>query len=272
MFTAYHLKTDRATEQMNQNVELYICMFSNYSQNNWASLLLMTELVINNHDFTSTEVSLFFLSHEYYMTPLQLLEKLKPVWSVKSSVQKADQIVWKMKEVTEWAQMTMTLSQQIQKETVNQKRQQSYDFKKEDKVWLNLKNIHTDHLCKKFDVKNDKYTIVKKINSHSFCLNTSSDIHNVFHSVMLWSAVMNTFSSQCTTDSQPSSQIVSDEEEFEIKKILKKRFVWHKEEFKKKYLMKWVDYTQLTWELMFVLKDTVMLNWWELMQPELTRS
>jgi hypothetical protein len=45
------------------------------------------------------------------------------------------------------------------------------------------------------------------------------------------------------TDSQPSSQIVSDEEEFEIKKILKKRFVWHKEEFKKKYLMKWVSYT-----------------------------
>jgi len=34
MFTAYHSETDRATEQMNQNVELYICMFFNYSQNN----------------------------------------------------------------------------------------------------------------------------------------------------------------------------------------------------------------------------------------------
>ena len=63
MFTAYYLKTDRATEQMNQNVELYICMFFNYSQNNWASLLLMTELVINNHDSVLTEVSFFFLSH-----------------------------------------------------------------------------------------------------------------------------------------------------------------------------------------------------------------
>jgi len=93
MFTAYHSETDRATEQMNQNVELYICMFFNYSQNNWASLLLMAELVINNHDFTSTEMSLFFLSHEYYMKPLQLLEKLKPVQSAKSSVQKADQII-----------------------------------------------------------------------------------------------------------------------------------------------------------------------------------
>jgi len=79
----------------------------------------MAELVINNHNFASTEVSSFFLSHKYHMKPLQLLEKLKPVWSAKSSVQKADQIVQKMKEVTEWAQMTMTITQQIQKEVMN---------------------------------------------------------------------------------------------------------------------------------------------------------
>ena len=134
VFTVYHSKTDRATEWMNQNVKLYICTFFNYSQNNWASLLLMTELVINNHDFVSTEVSFFFLSYEYHIKPLQLLEKLKLVWSAKSSVQKADQIVQKMKEVTEWAQMTMTVAQQIQKKTANWKRQQSYNFKKEDKI------------------------------------------------------------------------------------------------------------------------------------------
>jgi len=272
VFTAYHSETDETTEQMNQNVELYICTFLNYSQNNWASLLLMAELVINNHDFVLTKVSFFFLSHKYHMKSLQLFEKLKPVQSAKSSVQKADQIVQKMKEVTEWAQMTMTLTKQIQKEMMNQKRQQSYDFKKEDKVWLNLKNIHMNCLCKKFDVKNDKYTIVKKINSHSFCLNTLSSIHNVFHFIMLQSAVMNALSSQCMTDSQLSPQIVSNEEEFEIKKILKKRFVWCRKEFKKKYLMEWVNYTQLTWKLTFALKDTMMLNQWKLMQPELTRS
>jgi len=200
-------------------------MFSNYSQDNWASLLLMTELAINNHDFASMGVSLFFLSHEYHMKPLQLLEKLKPVQSAKSPVQKADQIIRKMKEATEWAQMTMAVTQQVQKETVNQKRQQSYNFKKEDKVWLNLKNIHMNCLCKKFDAKNVKYTIVKKISSHSFCLNTLSGIHNVFHSVMLQSAAMDALPSQRMTDPQPLSQIVSNEEEFEIKEILKKRFI-----------------------------------------------
>jgi len=108
--------------------------------------------------------------------------------------------------------MTMAVTQQIQKEVMNQKRQQSYDFKKED-------------LCKKFDAKNVKFIIVKKISSHFFCLNTLLSIHNMFHLIMLQSAVMNTLSSQCMTDLQLSSQIVSDEEEFEIKKILKKRFI-----------------------------------------------
>ncbi len=79
----------------------------------------MSELIINNCDFVSTEMSLFFLSHKYHMKSLQLLEKLKPVQSAKSSVQKADQIVQKMKEVTKWAQMTMTVTQQIQKEMMN---------------------------------------------------------------------------------------------------------------------------------------------------------
>jgi len=272
VLTVYYLKTDRTTEQMNQNVELYIHMFFNYSQNNWASLLLMTELVINNHDFASTEMSFFFLSYEYYMKSLQLLEKLKPVWSVKNSVQKADQIVQKMKKVTEWAQMTMTVTQQVQKKTANWKRQQSYNFKKEDKIWLNLKNIHTDCSCKKFDMKNVKYIIVKKISSHFFCLNTLLSIYKVFHSVMLQSAVMNALSFQHITDLQSLSQIVSDEEEFEINKILRKKLIQQREGFKKKYLIKWVDYIQSTWELTSALQNTVTMNWWELMQLEIAKS
>jgi len=87
-------------------------------------------------------------------------------------------------------------------------------------------------------VKNVKYIIVKKISSHFFCLNTLLSIYNVFYSVMLQSAVMNALSSQYTTNSQSLSQIVSDEEEFKINKILRKKLVQQREEFKKKYLVK----------------------------------
>jgi len=95
-----------------------------------------------------------------------------------------------------------------------------------------------NHLCKKFNVKNVKYIIVKKISLHFFCLNTLLSIYNVFHSVMLQLAVMNALSSQYITDLQSLSQIVSDKEEFKINKILKEKLIQQREGFKKKYLIK----------------------------------
>jgi len=77
---------------------------------------------------------------------------------------------------------------------------------------------------------------------------------------MLQSAVMNALFSQHMTHSQSSSQIVSDEEEFKINKILRKKLIWQREEFKKKYLIKWVNYTWSTWELTSVLQNTVTMN------------
>ncbi len=74
------------------------------------------------------------------------------------------------------------------------------------------------------------------------------------------------------TDSQFSSQIVSDEEEFEINEILKKKLIQQREESKKKYLIKWVDYTWFTWKSASALQNTVTMNWWELMQLEIARS
>jgi hypothetical protein len=143
-----------------QNVELYICTFFNYSQDNWANLLLMTELIINNHDSVFTEVSSLLL--RYHRKVLAVIWETETHTICKEFSAKANQIVQKMK-VTEWAQMIMTVAQQMQKKMINQKRQQLYDFKKENKIWLNLKNIHTDQLCKKFDVKNVKYIIVKRL-------------------------------------------------------------------------------------------------------------
>ncbi len=80
-------------------------------------------------------------------------------------------------------------------------------------------------LYKKFDAKNVKYIIVKKISSHFFYLNTLLSIHNVFHSDMLQSAVMNALSSQHTTDLQLLSQIVSDKKEFKINEILREKLI-----------------------------------------------
>jgi len=55
---------------------------------------------------------------------------------------------------------------------------------------------------------------------------------------MLQSAVMNAFFSQCMIDLQFSSQIVNNEKDFEMNKILRKKLIQQKREFKEEVLNK----------------------------------
>ena len=45
--TAYHLETDRETEQVNQELEQHLCVFCNYEQTNWLKLLLYAKFIHN---------------------------------------------------------------------------------------------------------------------------------------------------------------------------------------------------------------------------------
>ena len=76
----------------------------------------------------------------------------------------------------------MTISQQEQKKMMNQIRQQITAFKIRDKIWLDLRNVYITQSSKKLNDKHVKYTVTEMIDSHSFCLNTLSEIYNVFYS------------------------------------------------------------------------------------------
>ena len=59
--TTYHLQTDGQTEQVNQELEQFIWLFVNECQDNWNSLIPLTEFAYNNHVHSSTQQTLFFL-------------------------------------------------------------------------------------------------------------------------------------------------------------------------------------------------------------------
>jgi hypothetical protein len=51
---AYHLQTDRQSEQANARVEQYLCIYGNAEQDNWVNLLPMVQYVHNLWVNTST--------------------------------------------------------------------------------------------------------------------------------------------------------------------------------------------------------------------------
>jgi hypothetical protein len=261
--TAYHPETDGATERMNQTVETYLRTFVNGQQDNWADLLPMAELAINNRDAHSTGVSPFFLAHGYHVEPLQLEETLESVRKPRGPIQQADLIVRQLKEAREWAQTVMAVSQQEQEEVANRTRQQAPQFREGDKVWLNLRNVRTTRPSKKLDWKNAKYTVTEVIGSHSYRLNTPTGIHNVFHSDLLRTASTDPLDSQVTDDSQPGPMMVGNEEEYEIERILKDRTVRKGRGSQKQYLVKWTGYAEPTWEPASALQDVAALDTYE---------
>ena len=97
---AFSPETDRSIERINQNVEAFVRTYVDYVQENWAALMPLVELAINNHDTTSTGISLFFLIYGYYVYPVELDDTEVPVRENVSLIQRGEAIVRKLRDVT----------------------------------------------------------------------------------------------------------------------------------------------------------------------------
>jgi hypothetical protein len=91
-------------------------------------------------------MSPFFLTHGYYVNLIQQVE----AGNKKSKLaQTAEDFVRRLRAEQEIAQAVMASAQQKMENSANKTRQQAAVFRKNDHVWLSLKNIKTPQLLKK---------------------------------------------------------------------------------------------------------------------------
>src|SRR6266705_986096 len=64
--SGYHPEGDGQTERMNQTLEQYLQIYSNYQQDNWSELLPLAEFTYNNALNATTSVSPFFTNKGYH--------------------------------------------------------------------------------------------------------------------------------------------------------------------------------------------------------------
>ena len=232
MSTVYHSQTDDQTEQMNQVIEQYLREYVNYHQINWIVLLSVTQIAYNTSVNQTTDMTSFFVNHEYNANLFQE--------SKKATV------------LTEQVNITVTEMQTLHKELKqdikflshrsafyhNKHRSGESMLKKRNKVYLLWKNIEMTRSSNKLNhVKIELFKIIRNIKEVSFELELSKEMqwkHSVFHISLLKPA----------SDNMPVLKQVSDnylmeqESQYKVEKILK-----HKNINKKKYyLVKWKDY------------------------------
>jgi hypothetical protein len=245
-------------------------MFCDWAQSNWSFLAPMAQLAINGRDSASTGVSPFFLDHGYHVEPLQLEEEVRDIPNANTMRQKGENIVAKLKRALEIAQASLAVAQQRQEEAANRHRSEAFVYRPGDKVWLDLRNIRTDRTSKKLDARHAKYTVLEKIGSHAYRLNTPAGVHNVFHTMLLRPAADDPFPSQLQDDYQPPAILEEGSEEYHVERITGERMVRRGRGTRKQYRVKWTGYARETWTDAELLEDVAALDDWEALQRTLT--
>lgn len=262
--TAYHPETDGATERTNQELETYIRAFVAYAQDDWARLLPLAQVSLNNRPAAATGMSPFFLQHGYNAVLLPFSDNDLTMNTRSNPAASAQRLVQKLKEATEWAQAAMATAQENMERTVNRGRQPAPAYKVGDKVWLNLKNIHTKRPCKKFDWLHAKYTVTKVFGSHTYELDVPHSIFNRFHPSLLRPAATNALPSQVRDDTQPPAIFSDDgDPEFGVEKILCAKWVGRGRGRTRKVFVKWTGYAEPTWEPLREMQETTALDAFE---------
>ena len=66
LFTAFHPETDGQTERTNVTIEMYLRMYVNFMQNDWARWCPSAEFAYNNHLSEVTNCTSFFVNSEQH--------------------------------------------------------------------------------------------------------------------------------------------------------------------------------------------------------------
>ena len=172
--TAYHPQTDGQSERTNQQLEQYLRIFIDYHQQNWASLLPLTQYTLNAWPNTTTKKAPFKLIMGHIPRVHQTSRPFKSP-TVETRMQQ-------MKQAHQDAKEALKKAAELEVPT----RFEPYQLG--DKVWLEGRNLTTTHPTAKLAPRRySPFQITHVISHTSYQLKLPPQwkIHNVFHATLL---------------------------------------------------------------------------------------
>lgn len=147
--TAYHPQIDDQTEQLNQEVEHYLQVFTNYHQNDWAEWASLAKFAYNDKAQSSTHHSPFYLNYGFHSW-----KGSSPCWEGK--VEAAKEFADRMQGIHTEAEAALCKAVADMKKVYNHQHSPSPNYKIGDWVWLEVTHIKSDCPTKKLDNKHGK--------------------------------------------------------------------------------------------------------------------
>ena len=134
---AYHLQTDGQTERVNQEMEQFIWLFTNYKQDDWDELLPAAKFTYNNHIHSSTQQVLFMT--DTGQLPQMGFEPNSP----RSNLELVNELHDQITSGISGAQATLVKAKEEYKRYYDRRCTPAPEIKVSERFWLNVSNILT---------------------------------------------------------------------------------------------------------------------------------
>jgi hypothetical protein len=248
-FFAHHSKTDDQTENANKVMKNHLRAYVKYAQNDWINYLSDAKFAANNHVNVFTEMTFFFVDHEYHSRS-EAESSHHYDESRKAEIQKADEIIQRQEKMTKWIRENLIWAQTKQAHHVNKTRQSHSEYKVDDMMYVNVKDFFSKRLSRSLIFKNvESWKIIRVIDNKTYEVKVSehlkaAELTSIFHSWKLHLASNNSFFDQI--ESSESSVMIFDlqnkesHEEYELLDIVNcRKFMKHDLQYKATYIDNW---------------------------------
>jgi hypothetical protein len=211
--TAYHPQSDGATERINQEIKVYFSIYCTSHPEDWLHLLSTLEFTHNNRRHTKRIHS-----------PFELIQGDNPISvPITFSHTKFPTIEEKMKQIISDREEALAAHELARTRIANRKQSKFVPFKKDQKVWLDTRNLKMNH-CKKIAPKREgpfKIDEVLGPVTYRLKLLESWKVYNIFHAVLLRPYIDNKVYGN--NYPRPLPELLEGEEVYEVETILRHR-------------------------------------------------
>jgi hypothetical protein len=241
---AYHPQTDGQMEWMNQELEQYLQLYTNFMQDDWSEWLSQAEFAYNNREQVSTGFSPFFLEYSWHPhTPIAS--------AVATNNPGINDFLTRIKDSRQAAMEALKGIASSMKKFADECCRPAPDYVIGDLVWLSTSHLTTGRPTHKLDIwRTGPFAIQEKVGNSTYCLTLPPGwrMHLVFHVSLLWLAVIDKqLHPQITDDMmRPPPDVVGGHEEYKVEYLSGWRTVWRQVQ----YFIKWKGYpvSESTWE------------------------
>jgi hypothetical protein len=241
--TAYHPQSDGTTERVNQEIEAYLSIYCTSHPEEWLTALNTMEFTHNNRRHADRQ-----------KTPFELMFGDSPI-AIPLSFEntKFPTVEDKMKMLIKNREEALAAHELARTRMMERRKSTFTPFKQGDKVWLDTRNLKTNHHKKIGPRREGPFEITKVIGPVTYQLNLPKTwkIHNVFHAVLL--RQYKETKVYGANFPKPPPELIEGEEVYEVESILKHR----RRGRALQYYVKWKGYpiAEASWEPEEVFSD-----------------